>query len=69
MENFSAITLRARKREIENTKRLLIRSRDALTDQGGEYAEHHQHVINVLNELQGVVDRGITESESIGKGA
>ena len=68
MTNFTKITLNNRRKEIIKERRLVVGSKDLLKDPTSEYAEHHQHVINTFNDVIGILDVAIAESEYIGKG-
>ncbi len=68
MENFSEITIRIKKQELEKARRSVRKSLNMLADRTSDYAEHHQHVINTLSEMIEAADNGMKESASIGTG-
>ncbi len=68
MENFSDIVLSEEKVSLRKRINSLRKNMDSLKNKDTEYYEHHQHLINVFNEMLATVDCGITDSHDIGSG-
>ncbi len=68
MENFSDLILSEEKAGLRKQINSLRKNMDSLKNKGGEYYEHHQHLINVFNEMLVTVDCGLADSHEIGKG-
>jgi len=68
MNNFSKITLEPMRAKLVEVRISVRRSLERLSNKTGDFAEHHQHLINTYSEMIHSIDVAIFESESIGKG-
>ena len=67
-DNFSRISLEGRKAEIVSARNSIRKSLDLISDKTSDYAEHHQHLINVYSEIIVHLNVAIIDSNSIGEG-